>query len=56
MNEKNVRLGNFVSYAIDYESVKNFVLRASSGAIKQKNDSKYELTSFQVSSVNFFKQ
>lgn len=49
MNEKNVKLGYFVSYVIDCESVKNFVLRASSGAIQQKNDSKYELAAFQVS-------
>ena len=49
MNEKNVKLGYFVPYAIDCESVKNFVLRASSGAIQQKNDSKYELAAFQVS-------
>lgn len=36
------------NHCADYESVKNFMLRASSGILRQKNDSKYELSSFQV--------
>ena len=48
MNGRNVDFHDFSSYHLDYESVKNFVLKASSGILRQKDDSKYELTSFQV--------
>ena len=31
-----------------YESCKSFVLRASSGTLKQRNDSRYEMACFHV--------
>ena len=42
------------SHDLDYESIKNFVLKASSGILRQKDDSKYELSSFQVAIWRYF--
>lgn len=37
-----------VTTLLDYENIKNFTLRASSGIVSQRNDSKYESSTFQV--------
>lgn len=44
------------SNTIDYENIKNFTLRASSGIVNQRHDSKYELSTFQVYFGIFFNE
>ena len=53
MIEKNVGFGNFWISVLDYENIKNFTLRASSGIVGQRHDSKYELSTFQVRIFTF---
>lgn len=38
---------------LDYENIRNFTLRASSGIVNQRHDSKYELSTFQVIIFDF---
>lgn len=42
----------FIVLILDYENSKNFTLRASSGIVSQRHDSKYELSTFQVLSLS----
>ena len=44
----------FIVLILDYENSKNFTLRASSGIVSQRHDSKYELSTFQVVSLSNF--
>jgi len=46
--ERSVDCASSSRYSLVYDSVETFTLRESSGAIGQRNDSKYELSSFQV--------
>lgn len=46
--ERNVTGLENSGHALDFEAIKTFMLRASAGVVKQKHDSKYELSSFQV--------
>ena len=53
MIEKNVGFDKFSISLLDYENIKNFTLRASSGIVGQRHDSKYELSTFQVRFFTF---
>ena len=48
MKERSVDCVSICTHSLVYDSVETFTLRESSGAIGQRNDSKYELSSFQV--------
>lgn len=46
--EKTVGGMKYRNEYVDYETAKNFMLRASSGILQQRNDTKYEIASFCV--------